>query len=141
MGKGLAHLTDIDKIKQLNQTHIKDKMDVCNRATIDNAAKEHRIIKPAASVKGSVATLPMEAVGIKGGPRFPAPTVPDVSGDLNFLMSTWATQEYQKNVSGESEDKQKDPDYIPSSIYSSSEFSDRDLWDDINIRRKKAKKQ
>lgn len=71
-------------------------MDVCNRATIDNAAKEHRIIKPAASVKESVATLPMEAVGIKGGPRFPAPTVPDVSGDLNFLMSTWATMEYQK---------------------------------------------
>ena len=96
MGKGIAHLTDIDKIKQLNQTHLKDKMEVCNRATIDTAAKEHRIIKPAASVKESVATLPMEAVGIKGGPRFPAPTVPDVSGDLNFLMSTGATQEYQK---------------------------------------------
>ena len=111
-------------------------MDVCNRATVDNAAKEHRIIKPAASVKESVPTLPMEAVGIKGGPRFPAPTVPDVSGDLNFLMSTWATQEYQKNLSGESEDKQKDPDYIPSSIYSTSDYSDRDLWDDINIRRK-----
>ena len=71
-------------------------MEICNRATIDNAAKEHRIIKPAANVKESIATLPVEAIGIKGGPKFPAPTVPDVSGDLNFLMSTWATQKYQK---------------------------------------------
>ena len=57
--------------------------------------QKSKIIKPAANVKESVATLPMEAVGIKG-PKFPAPTVPDVSGDLNFLMSTWASQEYQK---------------------------------------------
>ena len=40
IGKNIAHLTDLDKIKQLNQAHLTDKMEICNRATIDNAAKE-----------------------------------------------------------------------------------------------------
>ena len=92
MGKKLAHLTDLDKVRQLNQSHLTDKMKVCNRAAIDTTAKEYRIIKPAANVNESVATLPMEAVGIKGGPKFPAPTVPDVSGDnwrcLDIFLSS-----------------------------------------------------
>ena len=96
IGKNIAQFTDLDKIKQLNKSHIADKMEVCNRAVIDNVAKEHHIIKSAENVKQTIETLPMEAKGIKGGPAFPAPTVPDVSGDLNFLMSTWATQEYSK---------------------------------------------
>lgn len=116
-----------------------DKMEVCNRATIDNVAKEHHIIKPAENVKQTIETLPMEAKGIKGGPPFPAPTVPDVSGDLNFLMSTRATLEYFENISEATQDQKEDPDYIPSSIYSDTGFSDRDLWDDINVKRKKRK--
>lgn len=116
-------------------------MEICNRAAIDNVAKEHHIKKPAENVKQTVETLPMEAKGIKRGPSFPAPTVPDVSSDLNFLMSTRATQEYTKNISEASDEQKQDPDYIPSSIYTDSNYSKRDLWDDVNVKRKKRKKQ
>ena len=59
--ENIAHLTNIDKIRQLNQSHLADKMEVCNRAAIDNVAKEHHIIKPAEKVKQTIKRLPIEA--------------------------------------------------------------------------------
>lgn len=83
----------------------------------------------------------MGAKGIKGSPPFPAPAVPGVSGDLNFFMSTWATQEYSKTVSEATQAQKDDPDYIPSSIYSDTDYTDRDLWEDVNVKRKKKRKE
>ena len=67
-------------------------MDVVNRVKTYERKTARRVQKPAENVKMSQPTLPLMVRGLKSGPQFPAPTVPDVNEDFDPLFAAWFSQ-------------------------------------------------
>ena len=92
-GNNLCQIRDIDEVKKLNKLGIAQKMDVANRVKTYERKTAKRIKLPAENVKQSQPTLPLMVRGLKSGPKFPAPTVPDVNEEFDPLFAAWFSQE------------------------------------------------
>ena len=94
-GNNLCQIRDIEEVKRLNKIGVAQKMDVANRVKTYERKTAKRIRQPVENVKQSQPTLPLMVRGLKSGPKFPAPTVPDVNEDYDPLFAAWFSQEVE----------------------------------------------
>ena len=92
-GNNLCQIRDIEEVKKLNKVGVAQKMDVVNRSKTIAQRDNVQMKAPAANLKQSQPTVPLQARGFKGGPKFPAPTVPDVNEDYAPFFSAWFTDQ------------------------------------------------
>ena len=92
-GNNLCQLRDIEEVKKLNKVGVAQKMDVVNRSKTIAQRDNVQMKNPAANLKQSQPTVPLQARGLKSGPKFPAPTVPDVNEDYAPFFSAWFTDQ------------------------------------------------
>ena len=93
-GNNLCQIRDIEEVKKFNRVGIAQKMDIVNRSQTLEERTGLRFKQPAENLKQTKPILPLQVRGLKSGPKFPAPTVPDVNEDFEPFFAAW----YSKTV-------------------------------------------